>query len=114
MENDIYVVVADSDHPFGSSYKKDEDGAIVFEQYTKVGGLEEIKKRAKRMSARYGRCRVAKLEFTDIEFNESKKFMREDKENGGSSWGYKDDEFMPRLINLEDGAPAYRSIFEAF
>lgn len=85
---EIYVVVADNDQPFRSSYNgkitiypKDEDGAVVFEQYTKSAGLEEIKKRAKRMSVRHGRCRVAKLEFTDIEFNEIKKFMK-DKKNG--------------------------------
>lgn len=66
---DIYVVVAENDQPLKMPNTDpmyfDDGGPIVFEQYTNKADLESIKKRAAQMSLKYGKCRIAKLEFVD-------------------------------------------------
>ncbi|RLC19396.1 MAG: hypothetical protein DRH93_15590 [Deltaproteobacteria bacterium] len=62
---DYYVVVAANDLPVSMSGRTyhDDGGEIVFEQYLKSADLESIKIRAKLMSLKYGKCRIAKLTF---------------------------------------------------
>jgi hypothetical protein len=74
MEQEIYVVVAENDQPHRMPNKEepffDDGGPLVFEQYTRTADLESIKKRAIQMEAKYGKCRIAKLEFIDVyEYN---------------------------------------------
>ena len=57
----IYVVVAENDQS-----DHDDGGPIVFEQYTKDADIESIKKRANGLQRRYGKCRIARLDFVDI------------------------------------------------
>jgi len=61
MSEDIYAVVCDNDGGH------DPDGPLIFEQYTHNADLESIKKRRAYLegSGRYGKCRIAKLEFID-------------------------------------------------
>ncbi len=69
--NDIYVVVADNDKTSPIIYQYHNDnGPLVFEQYTRVADLESVKKRAEKLSKKYGNCRIARLEFIDYEQNE--------------------------------------------
>ncbi len=65
---EIYVVVADNDqkHMIGGKEYFDDGGPLVFEQYTKTADIESIKKRAAQMQAKYGKCRIAKLQFVDV------------------------------------------------
>jgi hypothetical protein len=73
MSDDIYVVVAennlpikisssDSDEPF-----YDDKGPIVFEQYTRGASLNEAKYKAWQFQGKYGKTRIAKLVFIDVE-----------------------------------------------
>jgi len=67
MEQDIYVVVAENNLPhktLGHSWI-DSGGEMVFEQYTKDASLENAKKMVEKVSERYGKCRIAKLQFID-------------------------------------------------
>ena len=67
MEKDIFVVVAENDQKHficGKEYF-DDGGPLVFEQYTRTADLASIKKRAAQMQPRYGKCRIAKLQFVD-------------------------------------------------
>ena len=70
----IYVVVAENDKPVFVSKNKprfiDHDGPLVFEQYTKSAGLESIRKRAKQLESKYGKCRIAKLVFIEDKSDE--------------------------------------------
>ena len=65
MGKDVYVVVAENDQEITIAGKKiiDENGPLVFEQYTKFADLESIKARAESLSKQYGKCRIAKLQF---------------------------------------------------
>ena len=67
MTTDIYVIVADNDQPIGFRDRVfiDDMGPLVFEQYTRTADLESIRLRAKQMSLKYGRCRIARLEFVE-------------------------------------------------
>lgn len=69
MNDDIYVVVAENDQELGIAGKpfKDDGGPLIFEQYTRNADLESIKKRAKQIQERFGKCRIAKLQFIDLE-----------------------------------------------
>lgn len=67
MKEDIYVVVAENNLPhetFGHSWV-DDGGELVFEQYTKDASLENAKKMVDIVSNKYGKCRIAKLQFID-------------------------------------------------
>ena len=67
FEKDIYVVVAENNQPHKMPNTKkeffDDGGPLVFEQYVRTADLESIKKRAQKLTERYGKCRIAKLEF---------------------------------------------------
>ena len=67
---DIYVVVAENDQPHKIPGRDepffDDGGPLIFEQYTRTADLESIKKRAEQLTASYGKCRIAKLEFVDV------------------------------------------------
>ncbi len=69
LDKDIYVVVAENDQPhkMPNTEKEffDDGGPLVFEQYVRTADLESIKKRAEELTKRYGKCRIAKLEFVD-------------------------------------------------
>ena len=69
MPDHIYVVVAENDQhhkmPKQDDHFYDDGGPLVFEQYTKTADLESIKKRAAQLSGKYGKCRIARLEFID-------------------------------------------------
>jgi len=66
MQN-IYVVVAENDKPHKMLNREepffDDGGPLIFEQYVRIADLENIKKRRDQMSQRYGKCRIAKLQF---------------------------------------------------
>jgi hypothetical protein len=64
---DIYVLVADNDLAMDTLGVKwaDSKGPIVFEQYTNSASLKEIQERIQLLDGRYGRCRIAKLEFIE-------------------------------------------------
>lgn len=70
MEKEIYVVVAENDQYHIMPNRKepffDDGGPLVFEQYTRTADFESIKKRAALMQQKYGKCRIAKLQFVDI------------------------------------------------
>lgn len=68
MSNDIYVVVAENDqmHKIGGNEFFDDKGPLVFEQYTRTADIESIKKRAEQLRAKYGKCRIAKLQFLEL------------------------------------------------
>ena len=67
---DIYVVVAENDQPHKLPNRDelffDDNGPLVFEQYTKTADLESIKKRAAQMQSKFGKCRIARLEFVNV------------------------------------------------
>ncbi len=67
MSDEIYVVVVENDqtHKIGGKDFFDDMGPLVFEQYTRTADLESIKKRANQLSEKYGKCRIAKLQFID-------------------------------------------------
>jgi hypothetical protein len=66
-EESIYVVVAENDQPvrFGERVFHDDGGPLVFEQYTRHASLKQIRERAKQLSATYGKCRIARLQFIE-------------------------------------------------
>lgn len=68
-EPEIFVVVADNDQPIEMRSKVfvDEDGPLIFEQYTRQADIDKIMARAKTLSKRFGRCRIARLEFLEPE-----------------------------------------------
>ena len=66
-----YVVVCENDKPSQFDGKVDPHGEIVFEQYLKDASLEECKKFIKQLNGRYGKCRIAKLEFTSTEIEKN-------------------------------------------
>ena len=57
MEQDIYVVVAETDGI--------EDGAIVMETEADGATVEKANERVKKLAGRYGECRIAKLTFIE-------------------------------------------------
>jgi len=65
---DIYVVVAENDQihisPDGST-SRDDGGEIVFETYTNGATLDRAKQNARSIVGKYGKCRIAKLQFID-------------------------------------------------
>lgn len=67
LEKDIYVIVAENNQPhkMPNTEKEffDDGGPLVFEQYVRTADLENIKKRAEQLTPRYGKCRIAKLQF---------------------------------------------------
>ena len=67
MSDEIYVVVAENDqtHKIGGKDFFDDMGPLVFEQYTRTADLKSIKKRANQLSKKYGKCRIAKLQFIE-------------------------------------------------
>jgi hypothetical protein len=66
---EIYVVVAENDKPHKMPNREepyfDDGGPLIFEQYVRTADLKNIKKRRDQMSQRYGKCRIAKLQFID-------------------------------------------------
>ncbi len=68
--SEIYVVVAENDQPHKMKNRDepfyDDGGPLVFEQYTKSADLDSIKKRAAQMQIKYGKCRIARLDFIDV------------------------------------------------
>jgi len=70
MPEDIYVMVAENDQPLSIGKGKmfvDDGGPIVHEQYTRSASLDQIKKRIAQLGGKYGKCRIAKLQFIDEE-----------------------------------------------
>lgn len=67
--SDIYVLVADNDQlhpmPYNGKPYYDDGGPLVFEQYTNAADIDSIKARIARLKGRYGKCRIARLEFID-------------------------------------------------
>jgi hypothetical protein len=67
---DIYVIVADNDQPHRMPNREepfyDDGGPLVFEQYTKTADLENIKRRIAQLAGKYGKCRIARLDFVDV------------------------------------------------
>ena len=68
MQN-IYVVVAENDKPHKMPNQDephfDDGGPLIFEQYVRTADLKNIKKRRDQLSRKYGKCRIAKLQFID-------------------------------------------------
>ena len=68
--NDIYVIVADNDKwhkmPNREDPFFDDGGPLVFEQYINSADLESIKARIIQLGGKYGKCRIARLEFVDV------------------------------------------------
>jgi hypothetical protein len=63
--SDIYVVVCERD-----TYREDDGGRpIVFEQYIDgdCASLESAEKHRARLGNKYGKCRIARLEFIEGE-----------------------------------------------
>lgn len=63
--SDIYVLVVERD-----TYKPEDGGRpIVFEQYIDgdCASLESVKKQRGRLGDKYGKCRIARLEFIEGE-----------------------------------------------
>jgi len=58
----IYVILSEN--------KCDEKGAIVFEQYVNESDLESVKKKADRLSDKYGNCIICKLEPVQLRLTE--------------------------------------------
>ena len=63
---DIYVVVAKNDKPGWRGWT-DPKGEIVFETYVKEATLENAQARAAAFTGKFGKCRIAKLQFIDEE-----------------------------------------------
>lgn len=61
---EYYVVVAENDVPLIDG-KTDSQGEIVFERYLKNSSLEDCRKFISRLNGRYGKCRIAKLNFIE-------------------------------------------------
>jgi hypothetical protein len=72
MSDDIYVVVAENNLPIKISSSDSDDpfyddkGPIVFETYTREASLSEAIAKSIRLEC-YGKTRVAKLVFVDVE-----------------------------------------------
>lgn len=66
MTDDIYILTAERD----TFDKREDSRAIAFEQYTDNGAasLKNVKAFQKRLGDKYGKTRIAKLEFIDNEF----------------------------------------------
>jgi hypothetical protein len=75
VSDEIYVVVADNDKTIWTKNMAHDDpgGPLVFEQYTNVANLENIRTRAGSLSRQYGVCRIAKLVFTGESYINGKK-----------------------------------------
>jgi hypothetical protein len=61
MRNDIYVVVCDND--------SDPRGRIVVEEYVADATLENAQKRCRNFEKKFGKCRIAKLQFIEEKQN---------------------------------------------
>jgi hypothetical protein len=57
MRNEIYVVVCDND--------SDPRGRIVVEEYVADATIENAQKRCRNFEKKFGKCRIAKLQFID-------------------------------------------------
>ena len=62
---DIYVFTIENDCPQVEGSKRSQGTAIVWETYLSKSSLEETKARIKSLNGRYGKCRIAKLQFID-------------------------------------------------
>ena len=67
MAKEIYVVVADNDKGFQmvgtEELFHDEKGPLVFETYINDASRKNAKKFINILGGKYGKCRIAKLEF---------------------------------------------------
>lgn len=67
---DIHVVVTENTQPHKIGDREelfyDDKGSMVFEQYVEDADIESIKNKAKSLEPRYGKCRIARLEFVDV------------------------------------------------
>lgn len=67
MAEDIYVVVADNDQhhkmPNTDELFYDDKGPLIFEAYVNKSSMEDMEAFIARLGGKYGKCRVAKLEF---------------------------------------------------
>lgn len=70
MATGTYVVVADNDQyhkmPNTESPYYDNKGPLVFETYVYDASIENAKKFIAGLGGRYGKCRIAKLNFIEI------------------------------------------------
>lgn len=66
-QGEIYVVVAENDqkHIFAGKEWRDDKGPIVFEQYVNDASIESVKRKIATLRGRYGKCRIARLEYVD-------------------------------------------------
>ena len=68
--SEIYVIVAENDQPHKMPNTEepyyDDGGPLVFEQYTNKADLESIKSRIAYFNGKYGKFRIARLEFVDV------------------------------------------------
>lgn len=67
----VYVVVVENDKPVTMPSGRvfhDDGGPLIFEQYTRHADHASIQERAKALASKYGRARIARLEFTGEEF----------------------------------------------
>ena len=69
MAKDIYVVVADNDQyhkmPNTDEPFYDNKGPLVFEAYVNKSSMEDMKAFIARLGGKYGKCRIAKLNFIE-------------------------------------------------
>ena len=61
MRNEIYVIVCDND--------SDPRGRIVVEEYVADATLENAQKRCLNFEKKFGKCRIAKLQFIEEKQN---------------------------------------------
>ena len=70
MAKEIYVIVAENDQPHiidGEPSYRDDQGPLVFEQYTRKSSLCDVANKIVLLQGKYGKCRIAKLVFLDEE-----------------------------------------------
>lgn len=69
MDSEIYVVVADNDqlHKVPNGYEPyyDDRGPVVFEAYVNKSSMEDMEAFIARLGGKYGKCRIAKLNFVE-------------------------------------------------
>jgi hypothetical protein len=66
---EVYVVVADNDQghrmPNRDDLFYDDGGPIVFETYVNKGTIEDAKAQIAKLNGKYGKCRIARIEFIE-------------------------------------------------
>jgi len=66
---EVYVVVADNDQghkmPNRDDLFFDDQGPLVFETYVNKGTIEGAIEHIARLNGKYGKCRIARLEFIE-------------------------------------------------